>query len=102
MVLFRAKIAIIFKLEIKFGDISKTIYHVKNSDYLLYYGNGICYNLIIQFTNVNIWKYSDRDLLIELKMSNIKKHRPSLQKLNTVIDWEISRSILESELLNKN
>ena len=73
MVLFRAKIAIVFKLEIKFGDISKTIYHVKNSDYLLYYGNGICYILIIQLTNVNIWKCSDRGLLLELKMSNINK-----------------------------
>ena len=75
--------------------------YIKYSDYLFYYGNGICYILIIQLINVNIWNCSDRGLLLELKMSNIKKYKLSLQKLNTVIDLEISRSILESELLNK-
>ena len=62
MVSFPAKIAINFKLEIKYGDISKTIYYIKYSDYLLYYGKGVCYILIIQLTNVNIWKCSDRGL----------------------------------------
>jgi len=38
----------------------------------------------------------------EFKMDDIKKHQPPLQKLNKVIDWEIFRSILESELLNKS
>ncbi|MGY8752243.1 MAG: hypothetical protein ACKVKJ_09470, partial [Fidelibacterota bacterium] len=99
---FRAKIAINFKLDIKYGDIYKTIYQAKYSDYLLYYGKVICYILVIQLTNVNMWKISYSGLLLELKMSNIKKHQPSVQKLNTVIAWEISRPILESELLNKN
>ena len=35
-------------------------------------------------------------------MDDIKKHQPPLQKLNKVIDWEIFRPILESELLNKS
>ena len=38
----------------------------------------------------------------EFKMDDIKKHQPPLQKLNKVIDWEIFRPILESELLNKS
>jgi len=38
----------------------------------------------------------------EFKMDDIKKHQPPLQKLNKVIDWEIFRLILESELLNKS
>ena len=38
----------------------------------------------------------------EFKMAEIKKHQPPLQKLDKVINWEIFRPILESELLNKN
>ena len=35
-------------------------------------------------------------------MDDINKHEPPLQKLDKVINWEIFRPILESELLNKN
>ncbi len=38
----------------------------------------------------------------QFKMDDIKKHQPPLQKLNKVIDCEIFRPILESELLNKS
>ena len=40
-------------------------------------------------------------LNFEFKIDDIKKHQPTLQKLNKLIDWEIFRPILESELLNK-
>ena len=39
---------------------------------------------------------------LEFKMDDINKHEPPLQKLDKVINWEIFRPILESELLNKN
>ena len=39
---------------------------------------------------------------LEFKMDDIYKHEPPLQKLDKVINWEIFRPILESELLNKN
>ena len=35
-------------------------------------------------------------------MDDINKQEPPLQKLDKVINWEIFRPILESELLNKN
>ena len=39
---------------------------------------------------------------LEFKLDDINKHEPPLQKLDKVINWEIFRPILESELLNKN
>ena len=39
---------------------------------------------------------------LAFKMDDINKHEPPLQKLDKVINWEIFRPILESELLNKN
>ena len=38
----------------------------------------------------------------DLEFKMINKHEPPLQKLDKVINWEIFRPILESELLNKN
>jgi len=39
---------------------------------------------------------------LEFKLDDINKHEPPLQKFDKVINWEIFRPILESELLNKN
>ena len=38
----------------------------------------------------------------EFKMDDIKKHQPSLQKLDKLTDWDIFRPILKSEFLNKS
>jgi hypothetical protein len=38
---------------------------------------------------------------LEFKLDDINKHEPPLQKFDKVINWEIFRPILESELLKE-
>lgn len=38
----------------------------------------------------------------EYQLDEIKKHQPSLQKLNQIIDWELFHKPLENAFINEN